>query len=304
MTAQAAPAAHRPVRADNAARWLAGRRPHPGRRWRCRGVRRSGDGHDSRSASTALVAALVAAAALAGAGIASAHAARVATDPADKAVLAQGPQRVSATFNEELQPEFAAMTVVGPDGNLWSTGDPQVQGAVISVGVRTLGPAGTYTVNYRVTSADGHPVSGSWSFRLTVAATGTPGPPAAKAADASRGGLPVWPFLRGGSADHRRRNLVDDATQGVTSAKGCGGRHRRRARRLDGGVGGGLSAGRACRDRGARTGRLCGRRHARPGGGADAGHRSVPRRTDAAGRHARCWWRRASGCSPSCAGWS
>ena len=80
--------------------------------------------------------------ALAGARVASAHAARIATDPAENAALAQGPQRVSATFNEELQPEFAAMTVVGPDGNLWSSGDPQVQGAVIAVGVRPLGPAG------------------------------------------------------------------------------------------------------------------------------------------------------------------
>ena len=137
--------------------------------------------------------------ALAGAGVASAHAARIATDPAENAVLTQGPQRVSATFNEELQAEFAAMTVVGPDGNLWSTGDPQVQGAVIGVGVQPLGPAGTYTVNYRVTSADGHPVSGSWSFRLTVAATGTPGPAAAKPAKTSGGGIPVWPFLVAGA---------------------------------------------------------------------------------------------------------
>ena len=105
----------------------------------------------------------------------------------------QGPQKVSATFNEQLQPQFAAMTVVGPDGNLWSTGDPQVSGAVVSVGVRPLGPAGTYTVNYRVTSADGHVVSGSWSFRLTVAGTGTPGPPAA-ATSPSNDGIPVWPF--------------------------------------------------------------------------------------------------------------
>lgn len=152
-----------------------------------------------RSAVLALVAVLVAAMALAGAGVASAHAARIATDPAENAALTQGPQRVSATFNEELQPEFAAMTVVGPDGNLWSTGDPQVEGAVIGVGVRPLGPAGTYTVNYRVTSADGHPVTGSWSFRLTVAATGTPGPAAAKPAETSGGGIPVWPFLVAGA---------------------------------------------------------------------------------------------------------
>ena len=72
-----------------------------------------------------------------------------------------------------MQAQFAAMTVVGPDGNLWSTGEPTVEGTVISVGVRPLGPAGTYTVNYRATSADGHVVSGSWSFQLTAAGTGS-----------------------------------------------------------------------------------------------------------------------------------
>lgn len=139
-------------------------------------------------------------AAVAGAGVASAHATRIATEPAENTELTQAPQKVSATFNEKLQPQFAAMTVVGPDGNLWSTGDPQVNGAVVSVGVRPLGPAGTYTVNYRVTSADGHPVSGSWSFRLSVAATGTPGPSAAILADSGGdGGIPVWPFLVAGA---------------------------------------------------------------------------------------------------------
>ena len=86
----------------------------------------------TRLVRLAFVAALVAAMALAGAPVASAHATRIATDPADNAALTTGPQRVSATFNEQLQPEFAAMTVVGPDGNLWSTGDPQVQGAVVA----------------------------------------------------------------------------------------------------------------------------------------------------------------------------
>ncbi|ORW34825.1 copper resistance CopC family protein [Mycobacterium palustre] len=124
--------------------------------------------------------------------VASAHAARVSAEPADNATVATGPQRVSATFNERLQTTFAAMTVVGPDGNVWSTGDPTVQGAVVGVGLRPLGPAGTYTVNYRVTSADGHVVSGSWSFRLTVPGTGTPGPAATGARPG--GHPPVWPF--------------------------------------------------------------------------------------------------------------
>ncbi|MGZ4564179.1 MAG: copper resistance CopC family protein [Mycobacterium sp.] len=125
--------------------------------------------------------------------VASAHAARVATDPADNAVLETGPERVSATFNEQLQTTFAAMSVVGPDGNVWSAGDPAVRGAVVGIDLRPLGPAGTYTVNYRVTSADGHVVSGSWSFRLTVPGTGTPGPPTAGAP--AGGDVPVWPFV-------------------------------------------------------------------------------------------------------------
>ncbi len=146
-----------------------------------------------------LLAALVLAVSLtvagfAGAAVASAHATRVATDPVENADLSQGPQKVSATFNEAMQPQFAAMTVVGPDGKLWSTGDPHVEGAVVGVGVRPLGPTGTYTVNYRATSADGHVVSGSWSFRLTVAGTGTPGPSASAAAP-TNDGIPVWPFF-------------------------------------------------------------------------------------------------------------
>ncbi|CAN5378357.1 copper resistance protein CopC [soil metagenome] len=131
-----------------------------------------------------------------GTPVASAHAIRVATDPVEKASLTTGPDRVSATFNEKMQPSFAAMTVVGPDGNLWSTGAPSVQGPVVSIAVLPLGPTGTYTVNYRATSADGHVVSGSWSFELTQPGTGTPGPSASAAAP-SETGLPVWPFVVG-----------------------------------------------------------------------------------------------------------
>lgn len=148
----------------------------------------------SRLLAATLTGLILAASALLGAPAASAHAARIAADPAEHSALRVSPPRVSATFNEALQPAFANMTVVGPDNNLWSEDDPKVAGAVLSVGVRPLGPAGTYTVNYRVTSADGHVVSGSWSFELTVAGAGTPGP-AASAPVQSDGGIVVWPFV-------------------------------------------------------------------------------------------------------------
>lgn len=146
------------------------------------------------SFAAALIGAFLSVLALAGAGIASAHAVRIAADPAPDSSVGAGPARASVTFNEQLQTDFAAMTVVGPDGNLWSTGDAEITGAVASVGLLPLGPTGTYTVNYRVTSADGHVVNGAWSFTLTVAGTGSPGAKVAASADESDG-VPVWPFV-------------------------------------------------------------------------------------------------------------
>lgn len=145
----------------------------------------------------AAVGLLLAAMLFAATGVATAHAVLVSTDPAKGAELPAGPPQVSATFNEQLQATFAAMTVVGPDRHLWSTGEAQVQGAVVSVRLRPLGPAGTYTVNYRVTSADGHVVSGSWPFQLTAAGTGEPGPPLATRTDETGDSMPIWPFVAG-----------------------------------------------------------------------------------------------------------
>lgn len=134
----------------------------------------------------------------AGIPTASAHTSLTASEPAADSTLTSGPARVTATFNEELQPTFAAMTVVGPDGNLWSAGDAEVRGATVGVAVRTLGPAGEYTVNYRVTSADGHVVSGSWSFTVTVPSTGQPGPAVQNPDPVDR--FPLWPFAIGATA--------------------------------------------------------------------------------------------------------
>jgi methionine-rich copper-binding protein CopC len=125
---------------------------------------------------------------------AAAHTVLTGSDPAADAALDAGPARVTATFNEDLQPTFAAMTVVGPDGNLWSQGDTVVKGPTASVGLRPLGPSGRYTVNYRVTSDDGHVVSGAWSFTVKVASTGAPGP---AAAPATHDRIPLWPFIVG-----------------------------------------------------------------------------------------------------------
>ncbi len=126
---------------------------------------------------------------------AHAHSQVVSSDPDDGARVESSPARATVTFNEPLQEAFAVLTVVGPDGNYWQDGDAVVDGPRLSVGLREPGPTGTYTLNYRVTSADGHPVDGQRSFELTVAGSGTPGPVADTAADSGDDGPPLWPFI-------------------------------------------------------------------------------------------------------------
>ncbi|MFQ6325553.1 copper resistance protein CopC [Nocardia sp. CWNU-33] len=156
----------------------------------------------ARRLLTALVAGLLLlGVGLAAAGTAAAHSAATGSSPEDGSTIDAGPARVSVTFNEDLQTSFPSLTVVGPDGNLWSKGTPTVAGKSVSVEVGELGPVGEYTIAYRVTSADGHPVSGTRKFTLSKAGNGVPGPkPGAKSGAADDGGsngIPLWVFIVG-----------------------------------------------------------------------------------------------------------
>ncbi|PBC45658.1 copper resistance protein CopC [Rhodococcus sp. ACS1] len=133
-----------------------------------------------------------------GAGTALAHSVVISSTPENGAEIASGPERVSVTFNEALQESFASLTVVGPDGNLWTKGDPVVEGPTVSAELGELGPAGVYTVAFRVTSADGHPVSGTRTFTLTQEGSGTPGAAADSSGESGSGGVPLWPFIVAG----------------------------------------------------------------------------------------------------------
>lgn len=112
---------------------------------------------------------------------ASAHTDLLTSRPADAAVLNAPPAQVSARFGETVLP--AGAQLVARD----SAGTPVDLGPVRTRDTRVLarGPQGTapgrYTVGYRVTGTDGHPVEGSFSFRIRAAddpATPSPSPAA------------------------------------------------------------------------------------------------------------------------------
>ncbi|WP_327098907.1 copper resistance protein CopC [Nocardia vinacea] len=138
------------------------------------------------------------------AGPAAAHAALAGSDPADGARIDTAPPQVTLTFNEAIQESFTALTVTGPDGKPYTRSEPRAEGRNLSVNLDGLGPAGQYTVAFRVVSDDGHPIQGSYTFELTRAtpsapptSAATPGatqPPTTENASSSNDSrdFPVW----------------------------------------------------------------------------------------------------------------
>lgn len=144
-----------------------------------------------------LVVATIGAFGLLGAGTASAHNALTGSDPADGASVATAPTSVSLSFNDVVQNLQPLITVVGPSGDRWEGSPVSVLNNTVSVPVNPLGPAGTYTIAYRVISADGHAVEGTTTFQLTTAGTGTPNADSGDDAATTSDAIPAWVWVLG-----------------------------------------------------------------------------------------------------------
>jgi copper transport protein len=120
----------------------------------------------SIAALAVLVAALVATPAAWG------HALLVATDPATDAVAEEAPTRVLLRFNEPVEGALGSVRVFDASGD--RVDDDRVtkpSAEQIGVGIADDLARGTYTVAWRVISADSDPISGAFVFHV-----GAPGP--------------------------------------------------------------------------------------------------------------------------------
>jgi copper resistance protein C len=157
-----------------------------------------------------VVLALAAVGLVLGTGTALAHDVLVGSNPANGARLDTGPSTVTLSYNLPVQNLSSTLTVVGPDGLHYESGQSVVNGNTLSAPVGPLGPAGTYTVGYRIISDDGHPVSGETTFILTKPGTGHGLPAAQSPAAAQQPGTqgtpgqhsadntaPLWPWIVG-----------------------------------------------------------------------------------------------------------
>ena len=120
--------------------------------------------------------------AVSGAGPAAAHSVLLQTSPAREGTLDTAPATVALTFNEMPQGEFSTIHVTGPDGQRRDNGHVQVVNDVVNEPLAGTRPAGRYIVDWRVVSADGHPVSGEFTFTVKSAAQQLVSRPASSAA--------------------------------------------------------------------------------------------------------------------------
>ena len=121
---------------------------------------------------------------------ASAHGNLKASQPAAGAVIAQLPRLLRLDFTEAPELAFTRVTLIGPDRDTLPLSALRLVSESrrsVMADVRGEGRAGTYTVDWRMAGADGHPMHGRFSFTVQPASGGASGgsgqmPPAGEAA--------------------------------------------------------------------------------------------------------------------------
>jgi hypothetical protein len=86
--------------------------------------------------------------------------------------VARTPASVTLTFDEPALAMGTLVVVTGPTGDV-QVGAPRLVDNTVTQDLRGGAPAGRYTVSWRVTSDDGHPISGTFAFTSRAAGTGT-----------------------------------------------------------------------------------------------------------------------------------
>jgi methionine-rich copper-binding protein CopC len=121
-----------------------------------------------------------------------AHAELERSLPADGKNLSKQPGGVQLYFDEPVRAEFDPIKVTDENGDRVDEGDADTLTDDPDIVVAKLGqlPAGDYDVEWRVTSADGDPISGEYGFSVKESAVET--------SEDGRGAAPVGEEDAGG----------------------------------------------------------------------------------------------------------
>lgn len=102
---------------------------------------------------------------IAAAPTAMAHDWLTSSDPGAGTTITTAPARIKLSFSDQVltRPAQPDVVVTGPQGRHYETGCASALGRDVSVAWRP-GAAGQYRVEWRIVSADGHPVSQGITF--------------------------------------------------------------------------------------------------------------------------------------------
>ncbi len=108
--------------------------------------------------------------AIGAAGAALAHAALIASEPADGALLREAPSQIVLRFDEPVTP--LVLLLVDPKGDTTALSDVTSSNNALTIRVPGNIGIGTYVLSWRVISADGHPVGGSLVMSIGTISVG------------------------------------------------------------------------------------------------------------------------------------
>lgn len=107
---------------------------------------------------------------------ASAHDTLVDSDPAADEVVTTTPEELVLTFSGEISDLGVQFVVTGPQGRDVVQGTPTVEGITVTQELADELVNGDYEATWRVTSSDGHPISGTIPFTIDAEDAADNGP--------------------------------------------------------------------------------------------------------------------------------
>lgn len=110
---------------------------------------------------------------------AAAHARLLSSEPGGGSTVTQPPGSIRLVFDQQIEASFGGVQVFDPDGvRVPERSAATITATTVEVAIDEIERIGTYTVAFRVISADGHPIESRYSFLFepdavpTTAATG------------------------------------------------------------------------------------------------------------------------------------
>ena len=104
---------------------------------------------------------------------ASAHAVLVSSTPGGWELLADSPRSVALRFTESVDVGLAHVRLISPRGDdvsgIKAPAHPEGKADIVEVAIPEALANGTYTVSWRVVSADTHPIQGAFTFSVREA---------------------------------------------------------------------------------------------------------------------------------------